>query len=258
VREALLETLTRELGDALVASHIERGDLWVRVRADAWKRAVEVCRDRLGLDYFCFLSGLDWMPSAPNPEESVSTEVSADAEDAPDEEAAAEAQASAAESGGTAEEEAAQPIGDEVAAATRPAPEGFVTGVAGGDTRFQVFARLYSTEQHVGLTLKADLDEESPTVESIHTVYRGANWHERETWEMYGFTFTGHPDLTHLYLPGEFEGFPLRKDYPLLARDVKPWPGLVDVELMPELPEETVDAAGATPAAPPDDGAPAT
>ena len=69
------------------------------------------------------------------------------------------------------------------------------------------------------------------------TVYGGADWHERETWEMYGFTFVGHPDLTHLYLPGEFEGFPLRKDYPLLAREVKPWPGLVDVELMPEVPE---------------------
>ena len=109
--------------------------------------------------------------------------------------------------------------------------------MAGGDTRFQVFARLYSTTRHVGLTLKADLDDEAPTVESIHTVYRGADWHERETWEMYGFIFVGHPDLTHLYLPGEFEGFPLRKDYPLLAREVKPWPGLVDVELMPEVPD---------------------
>ncbi|HUQ63255.1 MAG TPA: hypothetical protein VM121_05860, partial [Acidimicrobiales bacterium] len=41
----------------------------------------------------------------------------------------------------------------------------------------------------------------------------------------------------HLYLPGEFEGFPMRKDFPLLSREVKPWPGLVDVELMPEEPE---------------------
>ena len=50
------------------------------------------------------------------------------------------------------------------------------------------------------------------------TVYAGADWHERETWEMFGFTFDGHPDLRHIYLPGEFEGFPLRKDFPLLAR----------------------------------------
>jgi NADH-quinone oxidoreductase subunit C len=64
-------------------------------------------------------------------------------------------------------------------------------------------------------------------------VYAGADWHEREAWEMYGFVFDGHPSLRHLYLPSEFEGHPLRKDYPLLAREVKPWPGLVDVEPMP-------------------------
>jgi NADH-quinone oxidoreductase subunit C len=235
VREQLLDSLTRELGDAVLGSEINRGDLWVRVRADAWKRAAAACRDVLELDYFCFLSGLDWMPSAPNPEESVSTDISADADEAADEEAAAEAEA-----------EQEQPVVDEADRAT-DAPA-MTSGVAGGDTRFQVFARLYSTSRHVGITLKADLDDQSPAVESIHTVYRGANWHERETWEMYGFTFVGHPDLTHLYLPGEFEGFPLRKDYPLLAREVKPWPGLVDVELMPEVPDETA----AEPAAAPD------
>jgi NADH-quinone oxidoreductase subunit C len=64
---------------------------------------------------------------------------------------------------------------------------------------------------------------------------------------MYGFDFVGHPNLVHLYLPGEFEGFPLRKDFPLLAREVKPWPGLVDVEPMPEAPEapDAPDGAGA-------------
>jgi NADH:ubiquinone oxidoreductase subunit D len=62
----------------------------------------------------------------------------------------------------------------------------------------------------------------------------GANWHERETWEMYGITFVGHPHLVHIYLPGGFEGNPLRKDFPLLAREVKPWPGIVDVEPMPD------------------------
>ena len=47
---------------------------------------------------------------------------------------------------------------------------------------------------------------------------------------MYGFGFDGHPDLKHIYLPGAFEGHPLRKDFPLLAREVKPWPGLTNVE----------------------------
>jgi NADH-quinone oxidoreductase subunit C len=80
-------------------------------------------------------------------------------------------------------------------------------------------------------------------------VYPGADWHERETWEMFGIVFDGHPALRHLYLPFEFEGNPLRKDYPLLAREVKPWPGLVDVEPMPgEDPEgeETVPAVEAS------------
>jgi len=50
---------------------------------------------------------------------------------------------------------------------------------------------------------------------------------------MFGITFDGHPDLRHIYLPTDFEGFLLRKDFPLLARIVKPWPGIVDVEPMP-------------------------
>jgi NADH-quinone oxidoreductase subunit C len=59
---------------------------------------------------------------------------------------------------------------------------------------------------------------------------------------MFGITFTGHPNLIHIYLPGEFEGFPLRKDFPLLSRMVKPWPGLVDVEPMPGEDPEDSDA----------------
>jgi NADH-quinone oxidoreductase subunit C len=107
-------------------------------------------------------------------------------------------------------------------------------GAAGSDGRFQVFARVQSTSRRWGLTLKADVDEESLLVQSWVPVYAGADWHERETWEMFGFVFDGHPALRHLYLPSEFEGHPLRKDYPLLSRVVKPWPGLVDVEPMPE------------------------
>jgi NADH-quinone oxidoreductase subunit C len=106
-------------------------------------------------------------------------------------------------------------------------------GVAGGDTRFQVFARLYNVVTHVGITLKADLDEADPRIDSWVPVFMGADWHEREAWEMYGFGFDGHPGLRHIYLPAGFEGHPLRKDFPLLARVVKPWPGLVDVEPIP-------------------------
>ncbi len=107
-------------------------------------------------------------------------------------------------------------------------------GAAGSTGRFQVFAHVESTSRPRGLTLKTDVDEHAPSVASWVSVYPGADWHERECWEMFGIGFEGHPSLRHLYLPSEFEGHPLRKDFPLLARVVKPWPGLVDVEAMPE------------------------
>ena len=113
-------------------------------------------------------------------------------------------------------------------------PSEMTFGVAGSAGRFQVLAHVQSTTKHWGVTLKADVDETSPHLASWVPVYAGADWHERECWEMFGIVFDGHPSLRHLYLPAEFEGHPLRKDFPLLARDVKPWPGLVDVEPMPE------------------------
>lgn len=112
-------------------------------------------------------------------------------------------------------------------------PTEMTFGVAGSAGRFQVFARVQSTTQHHGVTLKVDVDEADPRAESWVPVYPGADWHERECWEMFGIGFDGHPGMRHLYLPSEFEGHPLRKDYPLLSREIKPWPGLVDVEPMP-------------------------
>ncbi len=112
-------------------------------------------------------------------------------------------------------------------------PTEMTFGVAGSSGRLQVFAHVESTKRHWGVTFKTDVDEREPRAESWVTTYPGADWHERECWEMFGIAFDGHPSLRHLYLPSEFEGHPLRKDYPLLARVVKPWPGLVDVEAMP-------------------------
>ena len=196
LREGILEGLTRDLGDAIVGSEIANGDIWLRVARDKWRTTGEVAK-RQGFDYFCFLSAIDWLPN-PN----LSGEKVWDP-DAP---------AAEGEDSGSTE---------------------MTTGVAGGDTRFQVFARLYDVRRHVGITLKSDLDDATPTVDSWVPVFAGADWHERETWEMYGIEFTGHPGLRHIYLPTEFEGFPGRKDFPVLAREVKPWPGLVDVEPMP-------------------------
>ena len=60
---------------------------------------------------------------------------------------------------------------------------------------------------------------------------------------MFGIGFDGHPDLRNIYLPTEFEGYPLRKDFPLLSRMVKPWPGIVDVEPCSGCRGEAADAA---------------
>jgi len=136
--------------------------------------------------------------------------------------------------------EGGEDAGSDTSAPVQPTDMTF--GAAGSAGRYQVFAHVQSTRRHWGLTVKADLDETDPRVESWVPVYPGADWHERECWEMYGFVFDGHPGLRHLYLPSEFEGHPLRKDFPLLARVVKPWPGLVDVEPMPGEPAETAEA----------------
>ena len=117
-----------------------------------------------------------------------------------------------------------------------PPPERDMTvkqGYCGGDTRMQVFARVTNLTKHFGVTVKADVADDAPSVASWIPVYAGANWHERECHEMFGIGFDGHPDLRNMYLPIDFEGHPLRKDFPLLARMVRPWPGIVDVEPLP-------------------------
>lgn len=122
-------------------------------------------------------------------------------------------------------------------------PTSYETGITGGDSRFQLFARVVDLTDGSGLILKADVGDDL-AMPSWVPVYDGADWHERETWEMFGITFEGHPGLRHIYLPGDFEGYPLRKDFPLIARIVKPWPGIVDVEPMPAE-DEPVDEAAA-------------
>ncbi len=135
--------------------------------------------------------------------------------------------------------------GGEVAGASSAPvqPTEMTFGAAGSTGRFQLLAHVESTNHKWGVTLKTDLDDTSPRAESWVSVYPGADWHERECWEMFGVSFDGHPSLRHIYLPSEFEGHPLRKDFPLLARQVKPWPGLVDVEAMPGEEEKEEDAA---------------
>jgi NADH-quinone oxidoreductase subunit C len=104
------------------------------------------------------------------------------------------------------------------------------------EERIEVMSALSDLNEGKLVILSTDISHDSPTVPSLIEVFAGANWHERESYEMFGIEFEGHPNLIHLYLPDSFIGNPLRKSYPLLSREVKPWPGKVDVEAMPEKP----------------------
>lgn len=102
------------------------------------------------------------------------------------------------------------------------------------EERFEMLCAVSDLDRGRLVLISADIDRAAPSIDSLCGVYPGANWHEREAAEMFGIDFAGHPDLDKLYLPDGFEGHPLRKSYPLLSREVKPWPGKVDVEEMPE------------------------
>jgi NADH-quinone oxidoreductase subunit C len=101
------------------------------------------------------------------------------------------------------------------------------------EDRFELLVTVGDLSEGRRVTFSTDLAREEPTIPSLVEVYAGANWHEREAHEMFGIDFVGHPNLIHLYLPDHFLGHPLRKSFPLLSREVKPWPGTVDVEAMP-------------------------
>jgi NADH-quinone oxidoreductase subunit C len=198
LRTPVIASLRDCLGDGVVTQHVVPG-------VDAF---VRVTRDAwadaaaalqaMGFTFFDYLSAIDWYPNIH----------------------------------GKNEEPPTNPI---VVPATSAELD---HGVTGGETRFQLIARVYSTDRKLGLHLKCDLPDDDLRAPTWSKVYFGADWNERETAEMYGIDFTGHTNLVKIYLPGDFEGYPLRKDFPLLARHVKPWPGLVDVEAMPGEPDE--------------------
>ncbi|HXF42861.1 MAG TPA: NADH-quinone oxidoreductase subunit C [Pyrinomonadaceae bacterium] len=83
------------------------------------------------------------------------------------------------------------------------------------EPRFEVNYHLFSTKHYKRLRLKVLLSEEDPHVESVTSVWKTANWHERETFDLLGIIFDGHPDLRRILLPSDFDGHALRKDYPL-------------------------------------------
>ena len=107
----------------------------------------------------------------------------------------------------------------------------FTTGVdLGPEDGFEVVTHLFSTVHHHNVRVKVRLPHEAPVCPTISDLYLGANWHERETAEMFGIRFEGHPQPVKLLLSEPFEGHPLRKDFPLMTREAKPWPGAAEGE----------------------------
>lgn len=90
-----------------------------------------------------------------------------------------------------------------------------LTGIDNGPESgtMEVVYNLYSIPRDVSLMLKVTLDRETPEVASVSDIWRTANWHEREAYDMFGIRFLNHPDLRRILLPTDWKGHPLRKDY---------------------------------------------
>jgi NADH-quinone oxidoreductase subunit C len=83
------------------------------------------------------------------------------------------------------------------------------------EPRFEMVYHLHSIDRNLRLRLKAMLPGTDPTIESVTGVWRGANWYEREVFDLFGVRFLNHPDLRRILMPDDWEGYPLRKDYPV-------------------------------------------
>jgi NADH-quinone oxidoreductase subunit C len=92
-------------------------------------------------------------------------------------------------------------------AARRGLPEGVEA------ERFEVVANLLDPTQRVRLRVRVQVPESDPTIASLTSVHPGVDYHERETWDLFGIHFEGHPHLTRILMPDDWDGHPLRKDY---------------------------------------------
>ena len=83
------------------------------------------------------------------------------------------------------------------------------------EPRFEVIYHLHSLERNQRVRLKCRVSGKNPELPSVCSVWRAANWHEREVWDLFGVKFIGHPNMTRILMPLDWEGHPLRKDYPV-------------------------------------------
>ena len=100
----------------------------------------------------------------------------------------------------------------------KPVTETWQRGVSPDEYRFEVVYHFYSSTHNRRLRLKVPLTAADPVVASLTGLWASANWFEREVWDMFGITFTGHPNLKRILMYEGFNGHPLRKDYPVHKR----------------------------------------
>ena len=192
---ALVEAVTRVLAAATGGTAEVRenfGQALAVVPPEQWIVALTAARDELGATFFDWLTAVDELEDG----YTIAAFVCAPADTAPDTPSADAVSVNA--------------VSVDAPSANTPSPNSAAE------------ARL---KRGQGLLLKTAVSREKAELPTATTVYRGANWHERETFEMFGVVFTGHPDLKPLLLPDGFEGHPLRKDFILASRVAKAWPG---------------------------------
>jgi NADH-quinone oxidoreductase subunit C len=98
------------------------------------------------------------------------------------------------------------------------------------EPRFEVVYHLYSLRHGHMIRIKAEVPEDDASIDSVVDIWAGANWHERECFDLFGISFKGHPDLRRILMPEDWEGHPLRKDYPLKSDlGEKEWHGYTEV-----------------------------
>ncbi len=111
------------------------------------------------------------------------------------------------------------------------------------EPRFEVVYHLLSLSRRERLRLKTRVPSSDPVLPTAIPLFPGANWFERELWDLFGIRFTGHPDLTRILMPDDWEGHPLRKDYPLTEEPVefKGYTPKVPSETIPHVPPRRRD-----------------
>ncbi len=90
-----------------------------------------------------------------------------------------------------------------------------------GTPRFNVVYQVHSLSQNERIVLRVPVDELQPSLPSVESVYPGANWYEREIWDLFGIRFEGNHDLRRILMPSDWSGHPLRKDYPTGYEEVE-------------------------------------